>query len=97
MVCVVKQVKAYKADKIYMSSPQLMPEKARALADFLRPCQAYAMVALGPKMGTGAPAHKRPGLWSFVRPGRIRSGHPWSSRQLRSGALQGLLRPRSTD
>ena len=48
------------------------------------------------KMGTGAPAHKRPGLWSFVRPGRIRSGHPWSSRQLRSGALQGLLRPRST-
>ncbi len=55
MVCVVKQVKAYKADKIYMSSPQLTPEKARALADFLRPCQAYAMVALGPKMGTGAP------------------------------------------
>jgi hypothetical protein len=49
MVCVIKQVKAFKLDKTCKAMKKMDAKRNKCLADFLRSCAPYAWVEFGPK------------------------------------------------
>jgi hypothetical protein len=49
MVCVIKQVKAFKLDKTCKAMSKMDAKRNKCLADFLRSCAPYAWVEFGPK------------------------------------------------
>jgi hypothetical protein len=49
VICIIKQVKAFKLDPTYKAMTQMDPKRNKGLADFLRACAPYAWVEFGPK------------------------------------------------
>ena len=49
MICIIKQVKAFRLDPTYKQLKELDIKRNKGLADFLRACAPYAYVEFGPK------------------------------------------------
>lgn len=48
MICIIKQVRAFRLDKTYKKLKEMDAKRNAGLADFLRACAPYAYVEFGP-------------------------------------------------